>query len=76
MRLKVSVCGGVKDNVFEFNKVFNPKKNRRGYRKKMNLLEISRFPDFIQCFPDFSLTKFFKVSERCGTLNPCLNKLY
>ena len=27
---------------------------------------------FIQCFPDFSLTKFFKVhkSERCGSLNP------
>ena len=34
----------------------------------------SRFPDFIQYFPDFSLTKFFKVRkcERCGSLNPHL----
>ena len=55
---------------------------RRGYRKKMNLLKISRLPDFIQCFtdfsqrfPDFSLTKLFKVRkcERCGSLNPRLN---
>ena len=54
---------------------------RRGYKKKMNLLKISRFPDFIQHlpdfsqrFPDFSLTKFFKVCkcERCGSLNPRL----
>ena len=27
---------------------------RRGYRKKMNLLKISQFPDFIQCLLDFS----------------------
>ena len=49
--------------------------------KKMNLLKISRFPDFIQYlldfshrFPDFSLTKFFKVRncERCDSLNPRL----
>ena len=48
----------------------------------MNLLKISRFPDFIQFFPDFSqrfpdfsLTKFFKVRkcERCGSLNPRLH---
>ena len=41
----------------------------------MNLLKISRFPDFIQCLPDFSLRKLFKVRrcERCGSLNPCLN---
>ena len=34
----------------------------------------SRLPDFIQYFPDFSLTKFFKVRkcERCGSLNPHL----
>ena len=47
----------------------------------MNLLKISRFPDFIQYFPDlsqrftdFSLAKFFKVRkcERCGSLNPRL----
>ena len=40
----------------------------------MNLFKISRFPDFIQYFPDFSLTKIFKVrkSERCGSLNPRL----
>ena len=39
--------------------------------KKINLLKIFRFPDFIQCLPDFSLTKFFKVRkcERCGNLN-------
>ena len=54
----------------------------RGYRKKMNLLTISRFPDFIQCFPDFSqrfpesallvnLSRFRKC-ERCGSLNPRL----
>ena len=38
--------------------------------KKMNLLKISRFPDFVQYSPDFSLTKFFKVRkcERCGSL--------
>ena len=50
--------------------------------KKMNLLKISRFPDFILClpdfsqrFPDFSPTKFFKVRkcERCGILNPRLS---
>ena len=47
---------------------------RRGYRKKMNLLKISRFPDFIQYFLDFSLTKFVKVRkcERFGSLNPRL----
>ena len=48
----------------------------------MNLLKISWFPDFIQYlpifpqrFPDFSLTKFFKVRkcERCDSLNPRLN---
>ena len=40
----------------------------------MNFLKISWFPDFIQYFPDFSLTKFFKVCkcERCGSLNPRL----
>ena len=47
----------------------------------MNLLKISRFPDFIQYFPDFSQrfpdflpTKFFEVHkcERCGSLNPRL----
>ena len=40
----------------------------------MSLLKISRFPDFSQRFPDFSLTKFFKVRkcERCGSLNPRL----
>ena len=34
---------------------------RRGYKKKMNILKISRFPDFIQCFPDFSqpFSRFF-----------------
>ena len=32
---------------------------RRGYRKRMNLLKISWFPDFIKCFPDFSLTVNF-----------------
>ena len=31
---------------------------RRGYKKKMNLLKISRFPDFVQYFPDFSLARF------------------
>ena len=43
--------------------------------KKMNILKIPRFLDFIQCFPDFSLTKFFKVRkyERCGSLNPHLD---
>ena len=55
--------------------------SRRRYRKKMNLLKFSRFPDFVQylpdfsqCFPDFSLTKFFKVRkcERCDSLNPRL----
>ena len=55
---------------------------RRGYRKKMNLLKIFRFPNFIQYFPDFSqrfpdflLTKFFKVRkcEYCGSLNPRLD---
>ena len=32
------------------------------------------FPRFSQRFPDFSLTKFFKVRkcERCGSLNPRL----
>ena len=32
------------------------------------------FPDFIQYFPDFSQTKFFKISkcERYGSLNPRL----
>ena len=31
------------------------------------------FPGFFsQRFPDFSLTKFFKVRERCGSLNPRL----
>ena len=59
----------------------SPKVIRRGYRKKMNLLKISRFPDFIQCLPDFSqrfldfsLKSFFKVRkcERCGSLNPRL----
>ena len=57
---------------------------RRGYRKEMNLLKISRFldfiqnfPDFSQRFPDFSLTKFFNVRkcERCGSLNPRLSML-
>ena len=45
--------------------------NRRGCRKKTNLLKISRCPDFSQYFPDFSLTKFFKVHkcESCGSLN-------
>ena len=47
----------------------------------MKLLKISRFPGFIQCFPDFSrrspdfsLTKFFKVHKckRCVSLNPRL----
>ena len=44
---------------------------RRGYRKKMNLLKISWIPDFIQRFPDFPLTKIFKVRKckRCGSLN-------
>ena len=60
----------------------NVSSSRRGYRKKMNLLKISRFPDFIQYFPDFSqcfpnflLTKFFKVlkCKRCGSLNPRLS---
>ena len=43
--------------------------------KKMKLLKIFRFTDFIQYFPDFLLTKFFKVRkcERCGSLNPCLS---
>ena len=50
----------------------------------MNLLKISHFPDFIQYFldcsqrfPDFSLTKFFKLRkcERCGSLNPRLSIL-
>ena len=38
----------------------------------MNLLIIFWFPDFIQCFPDFSQTKFFKVHkcERRSSLNP------
>ena len=41
----------------------------------MKLLKIFRFTDFIQYFPDFLLTKFFKVRkcERCGSLNPCLS---
>ena len=30
------------------------KSSRRGYRKKMNLLKIFWFPDFIQHLPDFS----------------------
>ena len=36
------------------------------------------FPIFPQRFPDFSLTKFFKVHkcERCGSLNPCLIPLF
>ena len=34
----------------------------------MNLLKISRFPDFSQRFPDFSLTKFFKV-RKCERKN-------
>ena len=48
----------------------------RGYRKKMSLLKISRFPDFIRRFPDFlqRFPDFFKVRkyERCGSLNPRL----
>ena len=63
--------------------------SRRGYMT--NLPKISRFPDFIQYFsvfsqrcldfsqrfPDFSLTKFFKVRkcERCGSLNPRMGKV-
>ena len=55
---------------------------RRGYRKKMDLLKISRFPDFTQCLPDssqrfldLSLTKLFKVCKCvcCGSLNPRLS---
>ena len=51
----------------------------------MNLFKISRFPHFIQClsdfsqrFPDFSLSKFFKVRkcERCGSLNLRLLDLF
>ena len=36
--------------------------------------QTSRFSDFIQYFPDFSLTKFLKARkcERCGSLNPRL----
>ena len=53
-------------------------------QEKMNLLKISRFPDFIQYFPDspqhipdFSPTKFFKVRkcDRCGSLNPIIHSL-
>ena len=38
--------------------------DRRGYRKKINLLKISRFPDFIQYLPDFSqyFPDFYNVS--------------
>ena len=56
---------------------FARKTSMRGYRKKINLLKISHFPDFSQRFPDFSLTKFFKVRKcgRCGSLNPRLTEL-
>ena len=42
----------------------------------MNLLKMSRFPDFSKRFPDFSQTEFLKVRkcERCGSLNPRLGK--
>ena len=51
---------------------------RRGYRQKNKPpqnFSVSRFYQiYIQSFPDFSLTKFFKVRkcERCGSLNPRL----
>ena len=53
--------------------------SRRGYRKKMNLLKISRLPDFIQClpdlsqrFPDFSLKFFSRFASANASLNPRL----
>ena len=51
-------------------------------QEKMDLLKISRFPDFTQCLPDssqrfldLSLTKLFKVCKCvcCGSLNPRLS---
>ena len=42
--------------------MFYQDENRGGYRKKINLLKISRFPNFVQYFPDFSPTKLYIYS--------------